>query len=220
MHGKEFVKVVNAKDMARITDGVIQVVKFHGDFDDDLSIVITETDYFDRLSFESPLDIKLRSDSFGRPILFIGYSMSDLNIRFLLHRLWKTWQASGFERDRPQSWVFMIESNPIETAVLEQWAFRSSPMGVLIGSKPLRGSLLRSLSPFPFRPQGRVLPASRRPSPRLPGPSEQWCMEGFGTRRSRTSMLDMLISTRDWRRSLSHCNRRGSGRDSSHCRIS
>ena len=124
VHGKEFVKIVNAKDIARIRDGVTQLVKYHGDFDDDQSIVIAETDYLDRLSFESPLDIKFRSDALGKTILFIGYSLSDLNIRFLLHRLWKTWMASGFERDRPQSYVFMMRPNPIEATVLEQWGIR------------------------------------------------------------------------------------------------
>jgi hypothetical protein len=124
MRDKDFVKLVNAKDIARIRDGVTQIVKFHGDFDDDQSIVIAETDYLDRLSFESPLDIKFRSDSLGKTILFVGYSLSDLNIRFLLHRLWKTWRASGFERDRPPSYVFMIQQNPIEETVLRQWGIR------------------------------------------------------------------------------------------------
>ena len=84
-----------------------QIVKYHGDFDDDQSIVIAETDYLDVL-LRIALDIKFRSDALGKTILFIGYSLSDLNIRFLLHRLWKTWMASGFERDRPQSYVFML----------------------------------------------------------------------------------------------------------------
>jgi hypothetical protein len=124
LKGKDFVKIVSAKDIARVRDGVTQIVKFHGDFDDDPSIVIAETDYLDRLSFESPLDIKFRSDALGKTILFVGYSLSDLNIRFLLHRLWKTWQASGFERDRPRSYVFMMRPNPVEEAVLDQWGIR------------------------------------------------------------------------------------------------
>ncbi len=124
LRGKDFVKIVSAKDIARIRDGVTQIVKFHGDFDDDQSIVIAETDYLDRLSFESPLDIKFRSDALGKTILFVGYSLSDLNIRFLLHRLWKTWQASGYERDRPRSYVFMMRPNAIEEAVLDQWGIR------------------------------------------------------------------------------------------------
>ncbi len=121
LHGRDYVKIVNAKDIARVRGGVPQIVKYHGDFEDDGSIVIAETDYLERLSFESPLDIKFRSDSLGKTILFIGYSMTDLNIRFLMHRLWKTWAGSGYERDRPQSYVFMLRPNPVEQAVLEQW---------------------------------------------------------------------------------------------------
>jgi hypothetical protein len=124
LQGKDFVKIVSAKDIARVRDGVTQIVKFHGDFDDDQSIVIAETDYLDRLSFESPLDIKFRSDALGKTILFVGYSLSDLNIRFLLHRLWKTWRESGYERDRPRSYVFMMRPNAIEEAVLDQWGIR------------------------------------------------------------------------------------------------
>jgi hypothetical protein len=50
--------------------------------------------------------------------------MSDLNIRFVLHRLWKTWRASGYEKDRPQSYVFMLRPSPIDQTVLEQWGIR------------------------------------------------------------------------------------------------
>ena len=124
LHGRDYVKIVNAKDIARVQEGVPQIVKYHGDFDDDESIVLAETDYLDRLSFESPLDIKFRSDALGKTILFIGYSMTDLNIRFLMHRLWQTWNGSGYERDRPPSYVFMLRPNPVEEAVLAQWGLR------------------------------------------------------------------------------------------------
>ena len=124
MHGRDYVKIVNAKDIARVQEGLPQIVKYHGDFDDDKSIVLAETDYLDRLSFDSPLDIKFRSDALGKTILFIGYSMTDLNIRFLMHRLWQTWNGSGYERDRPPSYVFMLRPNPVEEAVLAQWGLR------------------------------------------------------------------------------------------------
>jgi hypothetical protein len=48
-HGRDYVKVANARDIAKTREGVPQIVKFHGDFDDDDSLVITETDYFNRL---------------------------------------------------------------------------------------------------------------------------------------------------------------------------
>ncbi len=121
IHRHPFVKIANAKDVAKLDPEATQIVKFHGDFDDDDSLVLTETDYFNRLSFESPLDVKFRADALGRTVLFVGYSMSDLNIRLLLHRLWETWNRSGYEKDRPRSFVFMNDPNPVQEAVLARW---------------------------------------------------------------------------------------------------
>ena len=119
--GRDYVKVANARDIAKMREGVTQVVKFHGDFDDDELLVITETDYFNRLSFDSPLDIKFRSDALGKTVLFVGYSMSDMNIRLLMHKLWRTWRLSGYEKDRPRSFVFMASANPVQEAILTEW---------------------------------------------------------------------------------------------------
>ena len=119
--GRRYVKIVNARDLARAGDGCPQIVKFHGDFESDASLVLAETDYFDRLNFDSPLDVKFRADALGRTILFIGYSMSDLNIRLLLHKLWRTWAHSGRIKDRPPSFVFAARPDPVRDAVLGQW---------------------------------------------------------------------------------------------------
>ena len=121
VHNKPYTKITNAKEIADAPEGVTQIIKYHGDFDDDSSLVLTETDFFNRLSFDSPLDIKFRADAFGRPILFIGYSMSDPNIRLLLHRIWEIWERSGRKEDRPRSFVFMPSPNPVQEALLARW---------------------------------------------------------------------------------------------------
>lgn len=121
IHHKPYAKIANAKHIADAAQDVTHIVKYHGDFDDDASLVLTETDFLDRLSFDAPLDIKFRADALGRTILFIGYSMSDPNIRLLLHSIWQTWEKSGHRDHRPPSFVFMPSSNPVQEAILAHW---------------------------------------------------------------------------------------------------
>ncbi|MFL5238405.1 MAG: SIR2 family protein, partial [Rhizomicrobium sp.] len=118
---KPYAKISNAKDITSARSGVTHIVKFHGDFDDDASLVLTETDFLNRLAFDSPLDIRFRADALGSTLLFIGYSMSDLNIRLLLHRIWQIWDESGHRQDRPRSFVFVTQRNPVQEAVLANW---------------------------------------------------------------------------------------------------
>ncbi len=116
---EKFIKVANVGDFTKIKEGVTQIVKFHGDLDDDSSLVLTETSYFERLAFESPLDIKLRSDSIGKSILFVGYSVSDINVRYLLYKLHRLWADSPFSGARPKSYVFLARPNPVQEVVLQ-----------------------------------------------------------------------------------------------------
>jgi hypothetical protein len=118
-HYKEkYTKIVSVKDFVNIKDGVTQIIKFHGDFSDDDSIVLTESSYFERLEFSSPLDIKLRSDMLGKTILFIGYSLEDINMRFLIYKLNKIW--SEYKEYRPKSFIFLTKPNEIEETVLKE----------------------------------------------------------------------------------------------------
>lgn len=123
-HGKKYQRVAGVGDLTRLRQGVTQIVKFHGDFDDDSSIVLDESKYFERLAFESPLDIKLRSDVLGRTVLFIGYSLSDINVRYLFFRLANLWRAAGRGAEQPESYVFSPRPNPVQEATLAQWRIK------------------------------------------------------------------------------------------------
>lgn len=116
--GAEFHRIANVSDIAGARDGVTQLVKLHGDIRDG-PIVLTESNFFDRLSFESPLDLKLRADVLGRTILFIGYSLSDINIRYLLYKLHKQWKDSEFEHARPRSYMYFPNPNPVQERILQ-----------------------------------------------------------------------------------------------------
>ena len=64
---------------------LIEVVKFHGDFNNPEQMVLSESHYMDRMRLESPMDFKLRADILGRAVLFIGYSFRDQNVDYIFH---------------------------------------------------------------------------------------------------------------------------------------
>ncbi len=87
LRGVPISKVVYGDDIADIVGGSVSIVKFHGDLDHPDTMVLTEADYFERLRFEGELDLKLRSDLLQYSVVFVGYSLSDLNMRNMLYRL-------------------------------------------------------------------------------------------------------------------------------------
>jgi hypothetical protein len=118
---RRYNRIVGVTDIVASRADVTDIVKFHGDFDDPESLVLTESNYFDRLEFESPLDIMLRADALNRPILFIGYSLADVNVRYLFHKLWKLWNDTKIRDARKESVIFMSQPNPIEAALFQRW---------------------------------------------------------------------------------------------------
>ncbi|XQU09616.1 SIR2 family protein [Halomonas sp. LY9] len=119
--GVKYDKIASVADLVSVTDGHRQIIKLHGDFDSDDSLVLDETSYFQRLEFDTPLDIKLRNDVLGSSVLFIGYSLNDLNIRLLFYRLTEMWGQSALASARPKSYVFTNRPNPVAEELLSHW---------------------------------------------------------------------------------------------------
>jgi hypothetical protein len=115
---KPFHKITNEADLTVAPEGRTEIIKFHGDFEDDDSLVLTESSYFQRMQFETPLDIRLRSDSLARPLLFVGYSLHDINTRYLLFRLQELWKNSPHADQRPTSYILMAERDEAQEIVL------------------------------------------------------------------------------------------------------
>jgi NAD-dependent SIR2 family protein deacetylase len=115
---RPFHKIANVADLAADARGRTEIIKFHGDFADDDSLVLTEASYFQRMIFESPLDIRLRSDCLARPLLFLGYSLHDVNTRYLLFRLQELWKSSPYADQRPVSYIAMTERDLAQEIVL------------------------------------------------------------------------------------------------------
>lgn len=117
---KPFRKIANVADLTSFGEPRTEIIKFHGDFENDDSLVLTEASYFHRMSFETPLDIRLRADCLAQPVLFLGYSLHDLNTRYLLFRLQQLWEDTVFASQRPLSYIFMLEHDPAQEIVLRR----------------------------------------------------------------------------------------------------
>jgi hypothetical protein len=116
---KPYDKITGIHDFTLTHRDTTQIIKYHGDFDDDASIVFTETSYFKRLGLDTALDMKLRADAFGKSLLFVGYSLSDIDIRFLLYKLQLLW-GTGLETSiQPKSYILLTTQNPIQQKILE-----------------------------------------------------------------------------------------------------
>lgn len=115
---KPYRTIRSVKDLVDFVPNKTQIIKLHGDLASPSTLVFTEGSYFERLSFEAPLDIKLRSDALGKSILFMGYSLSDINIRYLLYKLHKQWELEPKKELRPKSYVYIGRPNPVQEKVL------------------------------------------------------------------------------------------------------
>ena len=118
---KKIRRIVEIKDLVGIKSDEIQIVKLHGDMEKKGSLVLAEKDYFNRLNFESPLDIKLRGDMLGKSILFLGYSLTDINIRLLIFKLDQLWLKGSQEGClRPKLYIFLPNPNPIQEKIFKE----------------------------------------------------------------------------------------------------
>ena len=112
------------KDVATSTGKKTQVVKYHGDLRHESTLVLTESSYYARLDFESPMDLKFRSDLLGKSVLFMGYSFGDLNIRIIWYKLMRLMKDIP-AADRPSSYIVRFEPNPVLQLLYEDVGIKS-----------------------------------------------------------------------------------------------
>lgn len=144
--GESYNRIIDVDNLVSSDTNETQIIKFHGDTISDRSIVLTESDYFERLNFNSALDIKLQADMLGKSILFIGYALSDINIRILIYKLDKLWKKSNDKTKRPQSYLFLPTPNPIQEAILNSRGIQTIVGEELNKSKSLEKFLTDLLS--------------------------------------------------------------------------
>ena len=68
---------------------------------------------------------------------FIGYSLSDINIRLLFYKLSKLWKEQKLEEAQIKSYIFLPRPNPIQEEILEQWRIGMISSETIIQNKSL-----------------------------------------------------------------------------------
>lgn len=119
--GSECYQIISIDDMGKIARadnlrGPI-VVKFHGDITNEETIVLSESQYFERMDFQSFLDVMLQADILKYHILFLGYSMSDINIKLLLYLARKRWKNND---KLMKAYIFTATPNEIQKEVFRE----------------------------------------------------------------------------------------------------
>ncbi|MFT3771828.1 MAG: SIR2 family protein [Minicystis sp.] len=119
--GKKAAVLLDLDDYMRPTAAdTCQVIKFHGDLDEPETVVLTENQFFERFQLEAPSDQLLRADLLGNVFLFLGYSFSDINIRYIWHRMFRLREAAG-ARPEHRSYLATFGAGAVQTKLLEDW---------------------------------------------------------------------------------------------------
>jgi len=122
VHGKEHNTVKSIKDLIGLDDTISTIIKFHGDFTDDESLVLTETSYFNRMEFEHALDIKLRADILSNTLLFLGYGLADMNVRYMFYKLYKLREAIPHaSASEPVAILVTFAISEVQKKLLNKW---------------------------------------------------------------------------------------------------
>jgi hypothetical protein len=118
-HGRSTQAITAERNVAHNRSDV-EVVKFHGDFNNPKEMVVTESQYMDRMRLENAMDFKLRGDILGRAVLFIGYSFRDPNINYIFHlinRLFANLPDSGTGR---RAYIVLTDPSDFERRLFRE----------------------------------------------------------------------------------------------------
>lgn len=107
-------KIVRIDHFDSDEDSYPRIMKFHGDTEDKESIVFTESQYFKRMDYQSFMDIQLQADLLKYTVLFLGYSLSDVNIKQLLYLSRKRWENTKIKKP---SYIYTATPNYIQEEV-------------------------------------------------------------------------------------------------------
>jgi len=124
--GKKVIAISTYQDFLKSRDDEYgcEVLKFHGSLEEQETIILTESQYFGRMDLEGAIDQRLRSDALTNSFLFIGYSFSDPNIRYIFYKLHKLREQISNDSKTINSYLATFGMNEIQTKLLRHWGIK------------------------------------------------------------------------------------------------
>jgi len=102
-----------------------EVIKFHGTLKQDNTLILTESEYLKRMMLEDPVDLRLRSDILSNSFIFIGYSFSDPNIRYIWFKINELKEKLKPKAKLRPSFFVTFGHEMIQKKLLERWGIKS-----------------------------------------------------------------------------------------------
>jgi hypothetical protein len=102
-----------------------EVIKFHGTLKQDNTLILTESEYLKRMTLEDPVDLRLRSDILSNSFIFIGYSFSDPNIRYIWFKINELKEKLRPKAKLRPSFFITFGNEIIQNKLLERWGIKT-----------------------------------------------------------------------------------------------
>lgn len=114
---KKMHTIVTVSDMNKNRNIHPRIMKFHGDLNKKRKKVFTQSQYFDRMDYQSFMDISLQSDLLKYHAFFLGYSLSDVNIKQLMYLSQKRKHNC---KSKWKDYIFTVTPNEVQAKVFEK----------------------------------------------------------------------------------------------------
>jgi hypothetical protein len=128
--GKNVIALASLEDFVKkVNDNInCEIIKFHGTLVDEDSMILTETQYFERMALDEAVDQKLRADILSNNFLFMGYSFSDANIRYIwykIHKLKSLQKTYSKDLALRKSYYVTFGNEPVQSQLLKKWDIKT-----------------------------------------------------------------------------------------------
>jgi hypothetical protein len=92
-------------------------------------MVVSESQYMERMRLESPMDFKLRADILGRAVLFIGYSFRDPNVNYIFHIVNRLFANLPHSASGRRAYIILPEPSEFERRLFNERNIDVIPVG-------------------------------------------------------------------------------------------